>query len=389
MTLSCSLILLLFFVSNIAYSRSKWGDWQVSPITLPSTCFSMAIGCKANKIWILGGMHYHSNQLVSYDININNFTTIDAGPWMNDVYGYSQFYTQMNDVLYMLNPNGSRLDQFNLNNQQFSRLNGPNIPINVGNVACLASFKNYLIVMGGESAQSLRAVQILNIYQYKWLSNIPSLQVARQVFSCIVHNNIAYAIGGSFSETDKISSIEKLSLSDMDNIQQEQWTFIDSLKAKMDGTRAIIHENNIFVFPGQGCGLYCHDINIIDTNTGNVTVSNAKLNYTAGWSGVIIVNDVMYAFGGYNQAFIDIWQYSVLPVPANSVNWFYIAPLILIAFICFGAIFFYSCKKQKRINDGYQMQHVKLSYGGVSELGEVMEGYQKQDQGMHVIDTAR
>eukprot|EP01084_Bolivina_argentea_P294135 506027_1 len=369
-------------------------DWKfkISPMYLPATCYSMAIGYKSNKIWILGGLHYHSQQLVSYDTDSNNFTAFGDPILPNDVYGYGQYYTQINDMLYMVNPSGSWLDQFNMNNQKFSKFSGPEIPVNVDNTACLTSYKNYLIVLEGYT------VQVMNVGLTTWLSDVPSMQVYRQAFSCIAHNNYLYAIGGSTNGgTDKFDSIEKLNLNDIDNIEHEHWIFIDNLNAKMDATRAIIFENNIMVIPGQGCGLYCIDINIIDTNTGIVTV-NGKLNYSVGWTAAIIVNEILYAFGGYNQQFNAVWQYAIVPSNKTSENdiniWFFIAPLIGFTF-CIGILYLCCCQKKKMRIHGYQMQKIKLSYGGIDRDGVLQQpegrvGHQENQEyayGRNVIDT--
>eukprot|EP01084_Bolivina_argentea_P297307 512172_1 len=134
----------------------------------------------------------------------------------------------------------------------------------------------------------------------------PQMQTARRSHSCIIHpnNHVLYSIGGvsihSFS-----SNIEKIS---MVNIDDNKWTYLNgSLSNHMKGLRSFITDNIVMIIGGIDQSRTMYDtIHVIDTITDIVTVSDMKLAFPTVYSATIMVNHVMYSFGGGFG--VDIWQ---------------------------------------------------------------------------------
>ncbi len=169
-----------------------------------------------------GGQNY-GNQLVKYDITTDTF--IDYSDSAIPVYttGYGQYYTQRNDVIYMID--NLKLSAFNINTEVFqSHWNNINIPI-VSHGACLASNDDYLFIVGGYGSAKSNKLQVLDISSQIWLNGISTMDKSREWLSCIVHptNNELFAIGGSHNQTKTLDTIERLLIGS--NINTATWQY--------------------------------------------------------------------------------------------------------------------------------------------------------------------
>eukprot|EP01083_Nonionella_stella_P273243 926851_1 len=159
-------MLTLFLPSHILASYD-YNNWIAPSPTLPRDVFDAAVGYDSinNAIWILGSdyMGYEPQQLISYDIDSNLVTDYNATALSHNVYGYSEFYTQIDDILYMIDPlNGDKLSTFNVNTAQFTYYyQNIDIPHGVGTYGCLASIDDVLFVLGGGTSE--KHVQVLNL----------------------------------------------------------------------------------------------------------------------------------------------------------------------------------------------------------------------------------
>ena len=170
----------------------------------------------------------------------------------------------------------------------------------------------------------LGTMQALNISNNSWSSG-PILNIPRDYFGCIVSpSNRLYAIGGK-NGSNITSSIEFVSTI---NIEDNLWRFAESLSEGLWDIRCVILENDIFVIGGlYGLTSYgvSDKVHIIDTWSNEVRLANDKLALAVYRSAPIVVDQMIYAFGGKraNQTThatgVDSWQYiTITPEPTNN-----------------------------------------------------------------------
>eukprot|EP01083_Nonionella_stella_P226279 803761_1 len=161
-TLTCSFVyilsmLALFLPSHIiaSYDYNNWIAPSAS--TLPEDVYAAAVGYDSinNTIWIVGG-NPAERSLISYDIDSNLFTDYTATALSDYVWGWGDFYTQIDDILYMIDPLGNKLSTFNVKIAQFTyHYQNIDIPHEVSESGCLASIDDALFVLGAGPTPSL------------------------------------------------------------------------------------------------------------------------------------------------------------------------------------------------------------------------------------------
>eukprot|EP01083_Nonionella_stella_P063195 164227_1 len=231
------LTMLTLFLPLHVLSSYDYNDWIApSSPTMPRSVQSSAVGYDStnDRIWILGshnwGVSGYANprQLMSYDINSNVFTKYSATALPSSVYGWGDFYTQIDDIVYML---VGGISTFNVNTAQFTYQSHATQQWLDSTRGCLSSIDDALFVLGATTpnASYYRFVQVLNLTNSTWITS-PALNQGRIHASCIVHpyNNALYAIGGN-NGTSYLQTIEKLYVGDLAHLSQYNWEFIDSL----------------------------------------------------------------------------------------------------------------------------------------------------------------
>eukprot|EP01083_Nonionella_stella_P093297 261403_1 len=254
-----------------------------------------------NTIWILGGYPYNGDpqSLISYDIVSNLFTDYTVTALSDDVWGWGDFYTQIDDILYMIDPSGDKLSTFNVNTAQFTYYyQNIDIPLGALNYGCLASIDDALFVLGGGT--SSKHVQVLNLTTRTWIVSpeVDYLNQSRTRSSCIVHpyNNALYAIGG-IPDTE---TIEKLHVGDLAHLSQYKWEFIESLPHPMSDLRSVVYENDIVSIGGYNTvTLAENEVFVIDVTTDTVRLSGS-MPFDCIRTGFIVARNVLYSFGGIN-----------------------------------------------------------------------------------------
>eukprot|EP01083_Nonionella_stella_P216565 778278_1 len=230
------LAVILSITSRPCLSTFTTGNGQ-----LDTPNYSMAVGYNApNDTIVLFGGWNSQKQLTTF--KDDTLTLIDAN-FLTDAqkpYGNSQYYTQVNHELWMINPDGSAFIKFNTNTYKVEL---PSITISDSHVSkCLTSIDNYLIVIGGDSGMNTYdTVEILRINDQQWLSNIPSLNTARTALSCVAVNHVIYAIAGFQLFSTFLDSIETLDVSDMTTISTQKWNVFGAvLNGERRGTRSVV-----------------------------------------------------------------------------------------------------------------------------------------------------
>eukprot|EP01084_Bolivina_argentea_P060505 110539_1 len=226
---------LLQYILLSVLTNSNYVNWTQSPISLPRNGKEMAVSYDStdDTIWLLGGLY--TKQLISF--HNNTFTDFGSSNLSNYVYGNGQFYSQLQNILWMIDPYYNQtFCAFDVETHIFTpSYASVIIPVDVGIHACLTSIDNgvnsYLFVVGGwnQNLGVLDKLQIYNISSGEWLTK--SIPEPKQDSSCIVHikHERLYIIGGKRNGI-YFRAIEALFIgNDLQNIDNEQWEFIGNL----------------------------------------------------------------------------------------------------------------------------------------------------------------
>eukprot|EP01083_Nonionella_stella_P304087 1055152_1 len=285
-----------------------------SQTTLPNSDSNMAIGYYQNTIIILGG-YENPQDMIEYDIIESVFNTI-VGVLPFDTTGYSQFYTQMDNMIYIIDTSGERINVFDVSTKAYTTQHW-NITHDVDTNGCIASAAAQLYIIGGYTTNGpMNNVQIFTITNNTWRDG-PYLQSARYWVSCVAStiSNKMYVVGGTDGQgnyQDYLKTIEFISITQID---QNQWQYTNSdLTEPLVSTRAVVYDTHIYVMGGQNSsGVYVTNVNIIDTITNTVSILTDQLSYEASSMAPIVVGHTLYAFGGWNGKTLNKWQYYQLP----------------------------------------------------------------------------
>eukprot|EP01083_Nonionella_stella_P070184 187648_1 len=289
-----------------------------SQTTLPNSDSNMAIGYYQNTIIILGG-YENPQDMIEYDIVESVFnTTVGVLPF--DTTGYSQFYTQMDNMIYIIDTSGERINVFDVSTKAYTTQHW-NITHDVDTNGCIASAAAQLYIIGGYTTNGpMNNVQILTITNNTWRDG-PYLQSARYWVSCVAStiSNKMYVVGGTDGQgnyQDYLKTIEFISITQID---QNQWQYTNSdLTEPLVSTRAVVYDTHIYVMGGQNSsGVYVTNVNIIDTITNTVSILTDQLSYEASSMAPIVVGHTLFAFGGWNGRYLNKWQYYPLPTTSQ------------------------------------------------------------------------
>eukprot|EP01083_Nonionella_stella_P016519 46118_1 len=289
------------------------GSWTPKTPSLPRRCNMMAMGSWNNSIFMIGGTYgigrdYRSRQLIEY--NTASHRMIDHGDTYFDqiLYGYGQFYTQQRNHLYILSGSGGRsisMIDVSLNTLR-AYWNIFTAPKSAGVYACLESNDEYIFVIGGYEANLvLDHFQILHLPSAQWLSNPPSLNVARRGASCALHgaSGSLYAMGGRRVLVDgetkeALKSVEKISIVD---VESNVWKITTDLLHAADEARTVMSSHYIVVIGGWNGfdpQIANAQVQIMDTTTDTVYVTASPVNWVVGAPGIALVHGTIYKFGG-------------------------------------------------------------------------------------------
>eukprot|EP01084_Bolivina_argentea_P141890 249301_1 len=308
------------------------------PYTLPRWDDGMAAGYDKNTdtVFILGGNRYQY-QLTTF----NGSTFIDQGLNVitEEIWGYGQYYSQLGDILWMINRAGMGFISFNVHTMSQVAITDTVIPYPHGFGKCLATMQElnhqYLFVLGGDvggrgTTTAQDSVYMFNISSNNW-TEISPMNTARHRLACIVHGQKLYAVGGypGNSATLYLKTIETLKVSNLFNLATETWSYFNQqLNKGLLGHRVIGYGQFLYVLGGY-CGEdypegFPTSVNVIDTITGTVTIGGS-LAHGREYIAVIAVDHVIYGFGGYSYGgWTNEYQYfelsTISPTMAPSVS---------------------------------------------------------------------
>eukprot|EP01084_Bolivina_argentea_P258548 435920_1 len=307
-------------------------EWILQNTTFARMDEQMAIASYNDSIFLIGGVPDH-RQLIEY--NINNDTFIDHGtnvlPLSSTIQGTGSYYSQLHNTLYIIPVAINGISRFYTETKLFTvSWPYPNV-VGVGSSSCLTSTTEYLFVVGGARwvGQYMDLVQVFDFSTMQWLDNVPSLNEKRGSHSCIADatTNILYAIGGqNIGPSTKDESLRTIEYINVSNIGQQSWKYnTDNLTYEHGaaGTRAVLWNDNILIIGGYyrthwGYTNAYHaldTVQVINTINGIVSLLPDRLSYTVYSTSAIVVNNVLYVFGGHRggSGAVNTWmKYSLL-----------------------------------------------------------------------------
>eukprot|EP01083_Nonionella_stella_P183183 661221_1 len=301
----------------------KYDNWQESSDTLSYSSTAGAIGYSSTTgtIWLFGGSS--TTKIRQIDAVAETATSYSdyfpSPPYVDYLYGWAQFWTSVDNYVYMIDPNEARTflrfdvdtgtAETNYNSIKIPKYapecyNGPygylpdfDYPFH----SCLTSINvdavDYLVVIGGANnggddacggwSKPRDNTQILSLADFQWKTSAnPRLSVPRRSSACVTHqnSNTIYVIGGISCSGDPcyqtvwLNTVQFLTINDMSDIQSCVWnTLGDTLSSVMpayeqpmlekdtDGPRALVVGTEIFVFFGW------FKIDVIDTSTKSIS----------------------------------------------------------------------------------------------------------------------
>eukprot|EP01083_Nonionella_stella_P056455 148633_1 len=108
------------------------------------------------------------------------------------------------------------------------------------------------------------------------MNQSPTLTQKKELMACVCHPNTqkVYVFGG-WDGSSYLSSIETLSVNDMDIINKETWTLYSNiLNPGRYGARAVIWGNDIIIIGGlTGFNQYIQQNQIFHTTTNTISLS--------------------------------------------------------------------------------------------------------------------
>ena len=320
----------IMYILHFYVSHSQW----IAPsLTLTDKIQKSACGYHDNIIYVVGGDDgddlSDAYGYIEYNISNNTFSRTTSF-FPRSLTSTSNWWFQINNVLYMTT--WGTIHTFNLASKQFTEalFTAPNYNSYTRVIyACLAGDvqQSLLYYMGGMDLLNtqipVNTLQILDINDGSWITG-PNMNQVRVHFACIVSpNKQLYAIGGSYSGTSSLTGIKTIEYIGTTNIQNNQWILMnEDLSEYLVFTRAVLLDHNIFILGGRyPVGTNWDDtevtdkVHVINTLTNEVYVASDRLAYKTFATAPIIVDRVIYAFGGWDHPdgwYMDsgLWQYN-------------------------------------------------------------------------------
>eukprot|EP01084_Bolivina_argentea_P314575 544876_1 len=309
--------MMLPFCFLIVLTNSSW----ISPSSslLPVARTEMIVGLFNQTISLLGGTP-STTDLVAFNIQSNNFSITNISG-LNESLDYglehmrSQYYTSADNIIYIAQ--SEYLSIYNMEIKTFTK-QWQSLPVSTySHLPCIASTSQYLFIMGGVNTGGyLQTLYLFNFSSGQWNKRLPIMTTTRDHFACIaIENekvNKLYAIAGYIGHY--LSSVECL---EIDNIETNTWNEIGHLSWTVRSQRAVQYKDIIFIIGGlfysASHSYYKDMVYIIDTNTDKISVSSDNLPYGASCVSAVISDDIIYAFGGFNNYFVNNWMYYTMP----------------------------------------------------------------------------
>eukprot|EP01083_Nonionella_stella_P187085 686623_1 len=305
--------------------------WSTSPTKLPrgDAFLTGAYSQQTDLLYVLGG-YRNKRQMVSVDsTNVMSssaatFTADTTTALSHDYSPDGHPYTQIGDILYMINTEGTGFSIFDLSLDVFTaNYNNIVIPNAVANRACLAHIDEYLIITGGYNAPNFanRAdVQIYDLKSGSWILSANDMSKSRGYHSCVVNPNTKYLYVMGGDETGSYSlmdTVSKLFIGDIVNVDRYGWIELsDKLGLKLYLADAAIYGNDIYVIGGAyKDGSWQASANVYHILPDDSVVLDSNIPEGDNHPTVILANHVLFVLGGFSPSYVykDSIYYAELP----------------------------------------------------------------------------
>eukprot|EP01083_Nonionella_stella_P164613 545365_1 len=304
---------------GVFFTITVISEWiQTSSPKLPRADYCIAVGFYNGSIYLLGG-YGHRYQITEYAIERNLF--IDHGleamhtyaPFqLYGVYGYAQFWTQIDHLLYVEESYGKtepdKISIFNMETKTFASSVIGGIPTDGGINSCMTSNTTHLFLLGGDYGFAvsipLALVRLYDISSNQWITapSVPSMNSNRLGFACIIHptDSKLYAIGGVASSDTASSSIETVQSND---ITHSTWEYISgTLSRPLAWCICEIYKNNIYVVGGASATyVVTKNVHVINILTSEVSLLSDPMPIEFTNVAPLVVDHSLYVFGGWNS----------------------------------------------------------------------------------------
>eukprot|EP01084_Bolivina_argentea_P208952 356055_1 len=310
-------LLLMFMISILFQLHHVNSEWirETVPVHPYANSYFTIPGYYNDRVYLLGG-NIQTRQLISFNTLSPEYT--DHGAVINiGLYSEGQNYVQKGNILYIAMGDTPALFKFDMANiglglQSLGLINGGTGVI--AHFGCLAHINNYLIFTYDAD------VYIYNIDTVTWTNptNTPSIITARIRHTCQVSDQqYLYIIGGHGWSGPTKSTVEKLYVGDIPNINSYSWsTLTNSLSIDSRDLKSVIHNNIIYIVHGWSTitGYSGKEVmNLIDTSNDNIYDGESMAAQVA-YPGLVIAGNYIYAFVGYNvNGEQQSYQYYALP----------------------------------------------------------------------------
>eukprot|EP01084_Bolivina_argentea_P285768 490113_1 len=294
---------------------------QLSTVQMPSAFSQYQCGYDSvhNRIWLINGRkdNPQPDEVFYYDISSQTFANNPSHylPFTITESISAQSYTQIGSILYFVYNNA--LQKFNLTSGSIIG----NIPLltTPNEAPCIVSTHHqYILIMGGENEATspftgFNYFEIYDIINLRWTIGQP-LPRNRRYAACATISDYVYLYGGKNIYADaSITDIDRIYIGNMTSIATQPW---EPSVATMNGfntnfAKAVVSNDLVYIMGGVNItdgrdGI----IQVMDINANMYTIS-VKLNTYRSSPGVIIVNNVIYIFGGSTDiGNTDSFEYS-------------------------------------------------------------------------------
>eukprot|EP01083_Nonionella_stella_P217551 781017_1 len=257
----------------------------------------MAVGAYNDTIYLIGGK-IQSRRATAFNWKTDTFSSIVPNPLIEtQVFGYGQFWTQQQHLLYLIALN-DQIGMYNLATNVFtSELTA--IPVSITRYGCLASQYQHLYVVGGFNSinRSLNQVHILNTETLQW-ANAPLMNDPRDNSACIVSNDYLWVFAGYWNQLSlHLTTNERIHVPKMMN---NSWHYVDPLLEPTTTARCVSWNDVIYIIGGQDSARSLYIVYLMDMESGSI-VDFQPLPYPNSQSAPIIANSNLYVFGGWRD----------------------------------------------------------------------------------------
>eukprot|EP01083_Nonionella_stella_P240552 840840_1 len=329
-------LLIIIAISMAIKTAQSVLSWVVPKSPLFSSARSgMCVGYFDETISIIGGFP-SGRDIVEYDLVTNQYTQHTSVLSGSPVYSSeAQQYTQIGHMMYIYHYfnyyDGSYIASYNLQTKSY---NTSLVQKKYSDVymACLTHISTaYLVVLGGRFVNGLPRtdVEILSLSQNVWITNGPSMTTPRAYFTCNMHADTLWSIGG-YNNGIHLDSVETLYVPDINAMYNNAWNMMaDSLSLAREKLRSVVHHDLIYVIGGYQFGGTTEaqpNVDVIDTYTRTI-IQDTNLRIPVWDSAPIVVPNVhtLFVFGGFNRSLGEVqrlktMQTSLLPTYAPTLG---------------------------------------------------------------------